>query len=59
MEEFKAVRATTKYLFEGVRDEQSKQTVLVLGKKVSARVRAFIMIGHGIHHVNVLKERCL
>ena len=55
LEEFKAVRASTKYLFKEVTEEQSKRTAFVLGENTSTRSLAFMTISHAIQHVNVLK----
>jgi len=57
--EFEAVRNATNYLFKNVSEEESKRTVFVLGKHTSARALAFMMVGHVMHHVAVLKEKYL
>lgn len=59
LEEFEAVRAATKYLFLGLNDESGKRTARVLGKPTSARALAFMLLGHAVHHVNVLLEKYL
>jgi uncharacterized damage-inducible protein DinB len=59
LEEFAAVRFTTRKLFEGMTEEQTTWTANVTNGRVSARALGYMMIGHAIHHMNVLKERYL
>lgn len=59
LEEFNAIRITIRKLFEGLNDDQSTWTANVVNGRVSARALGYMMIGHAIHHLNVLKERYL
>ncbi|MCL9806887.1 DinB family protein [Flavobacterium amniphilum] len=59
LEEFGIVRANSVFLFQNITEEQS----LFLGNGVthpfSARALGLIMMGHILHHINVIKERYL
>lgn len=57
LEEFAAIRFTTRKLFEGMTEEQTQWTANVTNGRVSARALGYMMIGHAIHHLNVLNER--
>lgn len=59
IEEFATVRASTRTLFMHMNDEETKRTANVDGQKTSARALGYIIIGHAIHHLNILKERYL
>lgn len=59
LEEFAAIRFATRKLFEGMTEEQTTWTANVTNGRVSARALGYMMIGHAIHHMNVLKERYL
>ena len=59
LEEFKSVRKSTELLFASFDEEQlnaagiaNKNSNYVLGM-------GYIMVGHGLHHLNVIKERYL
>lgn len=59
LEEFSAVRTATVFLFENMTEQQSLFTGKVMGKVTTARALAYIIIGHTIHHMNVIRERYL
>lgn len=59
LEEFAAIRFTTRKLFEGMTEEQTTWTANVTNGRVSARALGYMMLGHATHHLNVLKERYL
>jgi hypothetical protein len=59
LKEWKAVRDNTLFLLEHCTDEQSAFTGTASGWRVSVRAMFFVIIGHHIHHMNVLKERYL
>ncbi len=61
LEEFRVVRAATLILFENMQEKHSQR----IGNHVrqahalSARAIGFSIVGHGRHHLNVLKEKYL
>ena len=59
LSEFKAVRFATEKIVENTTEEQSKLTANTVSHPVSARALAYIIIGHVLHHMNVIKERYL
>ncbi len=58
-EEFRTVREATLYLLKSMTDEQSKQKGIASGNPVSVRGLAYMMAGHEMHHIKILKERYL
>jgi uncharacterized damage-inducible protein DinB len=56
-DEFKSVRASNMYLFRSLSDEQETQKGIASGNPVSVRAILYIMAGHELHHLNILKER--
>jgi len=54
LEEFKAVRESNLKFFESVSEEASK---FIANGPVSARAIAYILLGHTMHHLNILNER--
>lgn len=58
--EFEIVRKSSISLFENTTEEQSKFIGTVGGEyPITARALGYLMIGHALHHVNVIKERYL
>jgi len=57
--EFKTIRESSVYLFSSMTDEQSAQKGIANGNPFSARAYAYMMAGHEMHHINILKERYL
>jgi uncharacterized damage-inducible protein DinB len=57
--EFKTIRESSLYLLRSITEEQSKQKGIASGNPVSFRAYAYIMAGHEMHHINILKERYL
>jgi uncharacterized damage-inducible protein DinB len=57
--EFKAVREANLYLFNTITDEQSLLTGTASNSKISVRALMYIIAGHELHHLKVLKERYL
>lgn len=55
--EFEAVRAASVALFDGLFPEEWTRHGSASGKDVSVRALAWIMAGHEVHHVEVLKSR--
>jgi len=57
--EFEHVRRSSIYLFAGLSDEAMARRGVASEHEVSVRALAFIMAGHEVHHVNVLRTRYL
>ena len=57
--EFKAVRNNSSLLFQNVTEEQSKFLGNGVTHNFSARALGLIMMGHILHHINVLNTRYL
>jgi uncharacterized damage-inducible protein DinB len=55
--EFKAVRQATLALVESVPAERWGERGEASGKAISARALAYILVGHVVHHLGVLRER--
>ena len=59
IKEFSAVRIATEMLFENFSEEDLKAIGEASGSPVSARALGFIILGHEIHHCEIIKERYL
>ena len=59
VDEFEAVRAASVALLDGLFPEEWTRQGSASGKNVSVRALAWIIAGHELHHVGVLKERYL
>jgi hypothetical protein len=57
--EFRATRAANLYLLRSLSDKQIAATGIANGSKVSVRALIYIMAGHELHHVKIIKERYL
>lgn len=57
--EFQAIRQATIHLFEHFTDEMLLNIGNASGNPISTRALGFILIGHELHHMNILKERYL
>ncbi|HXI20959.1 MAG TPA: DinB family protein [Gemmatimonadales bacterium] len=57
--EFAAVRDATLYLLAGLDAEALSRVGTASGKPISARALAWIIAGHQIHHLRVIRERYL
>jgi len=58
-DEFKTVRQSTLYLLSSLTEEQSTQKGIASGNPVSVRGLAYMIAGHELHHIKILKERYL
>lgn len=59
LEEFMAIRTTTEKLFDNITPEQSLYTTNAAGFETAACALGYIIIGHVLHHMHVIKERYL
>ncbi len=58
-DELEAVRRATVHLYEGFSEEDSLRKGIASSNPVSVRALAYIIAGHEIHHVKILKEKYL
>jgi len=59
IDEFKAVRNVSLYLFENLSDVESKRWCNVVTHPMTARAIGFFVIGHVEHHLGVIRDRYL
>lgn len=59
LKEYKAVRLSTIALYETFSDENLKIVGNSSGGAMSVRGLGYLIVGHQIHHVNIIKERYL
>ena len=57
LEEYKAVREATLYLFHGIDPELLDNKAVASGSIITARACGFIIVGHNKHHLEVLADR--
>lgn len=58
-EEFMAVRKSSLLFFQFLNTEQLTQTGVANGNEISVETLGKLIIGHNIHHMNVIEERYL
>lgn len=58
-EEFMAVRKSSLLFFQFLNPEQHIQSGVANGNEISVETLGKLIIGHNIHHMNVIKERYL
>ncbi len=59
IEEFKAVRKSTEYLFASFNDEQLNAVGFANNNPVYVMAIGFVCVGHANHHTGIIKERYL
>ena len=59
VEEYGVVRDSSIYLFKYMNEKQLTQKGIASGNPVSVRALAYMIAGHELHHINVMKERYL
>ena len=59
IQEFQVVRSSSQFLFLTMNDEQSRRLCNVVTHPMSVRAIGYFIIGHAIHHSNVVSERYL
>jgi hypothetical protein len=59
LEEFKATRSSSEYLFSDLTEEQLKFVGQANGRPQNAFTIGFLIPGHAAHHMRILKERYL
>lgn len=59
VEEFQFVRNASDHFYRALNEEELSRTGVASGNPVSVRGLGFIILGHAIHHMEVVKERYL
>jgi uncharacterized damage-inducible protein DinB len=59
MEEYETVRKSSIAFFNGITDEMSKRKGKANGHDITVRALGYILPGHEMHHMQVIKERYL
>ena len=59
IEELMAVQSSSKKLFDSFNEQQLDSKGVANNKEVSVRAIGFILVGHLLHHVDIIKERYL
>jgi uncharacterized damage-inducible protein DinB len=57
--EFNTIRETTLYLLRSLTEEQTMRKGIASGSTFSVRAYAYMIAGHEMHHIKILKERYL
>jgi uncharacterized damage-inducible protein DinB len=57
--EFKTIRQSSLYLLRSMAEEQTMQKGIASGGNFSVRAYAYMMAGHEMHHLKILRERYL
>lgn len=59
LEEFKAVRESTEYLFDSLSDDQLRFVGTANGKPINAFTIGFVLPGHVVHHIHIFEAHYL
>ena len=59
LNEFLTIREATVYLFRNISEAQSMFNGNVLGHVMTPRVLGYIIVGHAMHHMNIVRQRYL
>jgi len=57
LEEFSLVRKSTELLFKHMNEQMILRSGVAYKSEISALALGFVIIGHAIHHMNVIRER--
>ncbi|MGZ3767465.1 MAG: DinB family protein [Mucilaginibacter sp.] len=55
--EFRATRESNIYMIESLTDEQLNRKGIASGNQATVRAMVYMLAGHEIHHLGILKER--
>lgn len=58
-DEFSALRKANLYLYQNLSEEQLKRKGMASNAMVSVKALLYIIAGHELHHLNVIRERYL
>lgn len=59
LSEFRSIRSATEIFFENLGDEASKFKAKTETHPITARAVGYILIGHPVHHMHIIRERYL
>ena len=59
IEEFKVLRASTKFFFDSLNDQQLLSNGTANNNQMNVAGLGFVCAGHVCHHINIIKERYL
>jgi uncharacterized damage-inducible protein DinB len=59
IDEYEAVRKSSVLFFENLNNEQLSETGIANGNEISVETLGKLIIGHNIHHLNIINERYL
>ena len=59
LQEFEAVRKSSDLLLQSFTDDQIRQTGITNGEPATVEAISYLIFGHILHHINILKERYL
>ena len=59
LDEYKALRRSTIELFKNITDMMSRRSGIANGKELSVRALGYIIVGHEIHHMDVIRAKYL
>ena len=59
IDEFELVRRANLPLFEGLSEEAWGRTGISNGKEITVRALAYVIAGHEVHHMRIVRERYL
>lgn len=57
LKEFSTLRASSEVFFENLGDNESKFAAKTQSHPITARAIGYIIIGHPIHHIQIVKQR--
>ncbi|KQM78273.1 hypothetical protein ASE74_14665 [Pedobacter sp. Leaf216] len=57
IEEFTALRKANLYLFRSLNEEELNRKGIASGREINVKSILFIVAGHILHHISILKER--
>lgn len=58
-EEFETVRKSSQIFFENLNPQQLQETGIANGNEICVETIGKLVVGHNIHHVNIINERYL
>lgn len=59
LSEFGSLRKATELFFENLRDEAAKFKAKTETHPITARAVGYVLIGHSMHHIQIIRERYL
>lgn len=59
LKEYRILRLSSYYFFKNLNEEQLLRTGIANGVEISVLALGYVLIGHPLHHFNVIRERYL